>query len=256
MQDITDSKRVELALIEAKETAENAMSIKSRFLDIAAHELRTPVSAFSLLLQFTQMQLEKGHPVDMDTLVRLRAQANRISQLVVDLLDVSRLERGALNLRRESSNLVSIISECVNEFELRAPTRRITFYKPEQNIEINIDRVRIYQVISNLLDNIIKYTPDKSPVEVVIDMKPELIRVSVKDHGPGIAEREQMALFNPFGRGTGGQEEQVAGLGLGLYICRGIIELHGGTIGVKSKLGVGSTFFFDLPRDIASRRAA
>ncbi len=257
VRDIRESKRQQAEYITSKEVAENALRIKSRFLDIAAHELRTPVTAFSLLLQFTQMQLEKkGKPVDVPILMRLRAQADRLSRLSVDLLDISRLERGVLSLKRVPTNLLSVISECLDICRLRAPDRRFTLAAPAGPIEITLDHDRIFQVLSNLLDNAIKYTPENTPIEVAIETTPERVRVSVKDHGLGIPEQQQRVLFNPFGRETANQVEQVSGLGLGLFVCRGIIELHGGKIGMKSEEGVGSTFFFDLPWDIAARKAA
>ncbi len=255
--DLSARKKAESELVAAKEIAENALRVKSRFLDIAAHELRTPVTGFSLLLQFAQMQLEKkGVAVDVATLARLRTQANHLSRLVVDLLDVSRLERGVLTLKRELTNLVSLVSGCLDNARLQTPPRRFTWIEPGQPIELNLDHDRIIQVLSNLLDNAIKYTPSDTPIEVVVEIDSDFARVAVTDHGPGIDEKLQATLFNPFARGTGNQEEQVGGLGLGLYVCRGIIALHGGKIGVQSKPGVGSTFYFELPRSVAAIRAA
>ena len=256
VRNIGETKRKELELIQAKEVAENASIARARFLDMAAHELRTPVAAFSALLQFSEMKLEKGNPVDSATLKRLRFQAERLSRLVVDLLDVSRLERGTLKLKVEDCDLVSVLAECIENFKLQTPSRSFKFSCVEKNIEIKIDHIRIYQIISNFIDNAIKYTPEQTPIEVQAELGPESVRVSVKDFGPGISVNRQAALFSPFARGAGDQEERTAGLGLGLYICRRIIELHGGRIGVKSFIDSGSTFFFELPRDISKRLAS
>ena len=250
VQDITEKKQAEIKLKAALNTAKTAVNIKSRFLDIAAHELRTPVSAFSLLLQFTQKKLETGSPVDIPTLVRLRSQVERISQLVVELLDVSRLERGVLTLKPERINIVAMVTHCIEDFKLRKPDREIVFLSPENVLEINIDPLRIFQVLSNLIDNAIKYTPDDSPIKIGLEQKPGIMRLSIQDFGQGITDKNQEALFAPFSRGSTEFTEQYGGLGLGLFISREIISLHGGTIGVKSNIGSGSTFYFELPTEI------
>ena len=244
---ITERKRSEQLMQEAKITAENATIIKSRFLDIAAHELRTPVTAFSLLLQLTQTQLEKGFPFEASVLTRLRVMADKISRLVVDLLDVSRLERGAVTLNLERIDLNSVITECVDDLKLREPDRMIKIIKPETPVELNCDSLRINQVISNVLENARKYTPKQSPFEITVETKPGQVRISITDHGPGISDEQKTNLFNAFSRGEEELTSRSGGLGLGLYICSQIIKLHGGTIGVISKVGEGSTFYFELP---------
>ena len=169
--DITERHQLEKELIKAREISENATLLKSHFLDVAAHELRTPVTAFSLLLQLTQRNLENGIPVDSKTLSRLSAQSERISKLVIDLLDVSRLEHGIVKIKPEATDLVELITECMDDFKLRAGNRSIEFSKKEASLIIKIDRVRIFQVISNLLDNAIKYTPESTPIEISLEIK-------------------------------------------------------------------------------------
>jgi signal transduction histidine kinase len=245
--DITLQKKAESNFKAALEIAKVSALVKSRFLDMAAHELRTPVSAFSLLLQFTQKKLEKGIPVDLATFERLRGQVQRISRLVIELLDISRLERGTLTLKPTLVNLDSMVQECIEEFKLRESGRSLVFEKSGPPIEIKIDATRIFQVLSNLIDNATKYTNANTPIEISVQRIAKKIRVSVKDYGQGITEQQQKDLFAPFSRGTSELTEQAGGLGLGLFISREIIALHGGTIGVTSKIGVGSTFYFELP---------
>jgi PAS domain S-box-containing protein len=248
ISDISGLKQKEAELLKARTVAESAARLRARFLDIAAHELRTPVTAFSLLLDLTQKQLErKTRPVELATVLRLRAQADRLSRLVVDLLDVTRLERDALSLKREPSDMAALISECLEDVRLRAPERQLSFDEPQEPVEVSVDRARIYQVLSNLLDNAIRHTPDGTPVDVTLAASHGRVRVSVRDHGGGIAKELREELFSPFSRRASDQEGRFGGLGLGLYICKGIVTLHGGTIGVESDEVSGTTFFFELP---------
>ncbi|MGZ3693828.1 MAG: GAF domain-containing sensor histidine kinase [Bdellovibrionota bacterium] len=246
--DISDRKRAEADLVKAKEAAENAARIKSRFLDIAAHELRTPVTAMTMALEFAQRQTKKGNVPEPKILDLLQRQAIRLGRLVVDLLDVSRLDRGAVTLHRAPTNLVALIDSSVEEFSIQEPKRRIQFVRPQQSIVAPVDPLRVQQVLSNLIDNALKYTPENRPVEVTTDLLPDSVRISVTDHGAGITEEQQVELFKPFNRGSTDREVRASGLGLGLVVSRGIVNLHGGTIGVRSKMGEGSTFYFDLPR--------
>ena len=245
--DVTEEKKNLEYLKESKKVAEQATALKSRFLDIAAHELRTPVTSFSLLLQFTEKKLAKGQPVDMDTLQRLKVQGERISHLVIDLLDVSRLERGVLSMKPEMVNINELIQTCKDDFILRTDGRSVTYHKPKEDIRGMIDPVRIYQVISNLLENAAKYTPEHNPIDISLTKEEDQFRISVTDHGPGIPKDQQEGLFTIFSRGPTELTERSGGLGLGLFICRSIVELHGGNISVSSTMGVGSTFSFVLP---------
>ena len=245
--DISDRKRAELALVEAKETAEVALRAKSQFLDIAAHELRTPVTSLSLLLQVAQKQTENGHLLATEMLVRLRGQADRLKKLVVDLLDVSRLEQGVLVLSRVPTDMVLLISECLEEFRLLSPKRQFIFARPDQPILVDVDAVRINQVLSNFLDNAVKYTPEDGPIEIGVSFNSLDVRVTVKDHGAGISKEQQRRLFSSFSRGRSDETIRSSGLGLGLAVCRGIIDLHGGSVGVESEENQGSSFFFEVP---------
>lgn len=248
-QDVTEKKQAEIKIQTALKAAEDAVNIKSRFLDIAAHELRTPVSAFSLLVQLAKKKFDKGIPVDGSTLDRLKSQVDRISQLVVELLDVSRLERGVLVLKPSRVNIVAMVQQCIEEFKLRESNRKFNFASPSESIEVNMDSLRIFQVISNLIDNAIKYTPEDSPIDISVSKALGMVRVSVKDYGEGISEEQQKELFAPFSRGESEFADRAGGLGLGLFISREIIALHKGTIGVTSKEGSGSCFYFELPKE-------
>jgi signal transduction histidine kinase len=239
--DITEQKKVEKDLNES-------MELQSRFMNVAAHELRTPVTTFSLLLQLTKRSFQKGIPVDGSVLDRLLAQSSRLSRLVLDLLDVSRLSRGEFNLKKEEIDLNSVVSECLDDIKLIDDEREINFTPLNQKLMLNVDKTRIFQVISNLIENAIKYTPENSPIQISLETGSNYsVKLSVKDHGLGIPKEQIQNLFSPFSRGHSDLEIKKGGLGLGLFVCKGIIEMHGGTIGVESNEGQGSNFFFTLP---------
>lgn len=232
----------------AQKEAEEAMMAKARFLDVAAHELRTPVTAVSLMIQLAQRQATQGLPVNTTVINRMKTQMDRLSRLVVDLLEVSQLDRGVLELKYEWTDLSELITDCISTFKIQFPDKQILFSAPAEPVQLEVDPVRIYEVISNLIDNAMKYTPDRSTLDIRLESTSEKVHVSITDEGPGLSEHAQKRLFGAFERENFVREKRYSGLGLGLFISRGIIELHGGTIGVESQLGHGSTFFFDLPK--------
>lgn len=253
--DITEMKRIKEEMIQleinnakmAQAAAEELAERKTKFLDIAAHELRTPITVISLFIQLAERQLTKGQSLTPDILNRLRSPIDRLTRLVVDLLDMSRLERGLVVLIPAKTDIASLVFDCVEEFRVQAPKRNFIYNRVEHPIEMNIDPLRINQVITNLLDNAVKYTAE-GPIEITLSEKQEKVRVAIKDQGAGIPIAQQETLFKAFSRGSSDATIHASGLGLGLSVCKGIIELHQGTIGVESKIGSGSTFYFDLPK--------
>lgn len=230
----------------AQHAAEDLLERKNKFLDIAAHELRTPISTLSLLLQIAVRQTEKGKPLTYDILAQLRAPTDRLTRLTIDLLEMAKLERRLIILSPVLTDLVLLIVKCVEEFRVLAPNRHFIFDPPNLPLEIKIDPLRINQVLSNLLDNAVKYTKE-GPIEIILEVRSNVIRVSVKDHGAGIPKEQQTKLFTTFTRGNSDATIRAGGLGLGLSICREIIDLHGGTIGFVSEENNGSSFYFELP---------
>ena len=249
VQDITERKCQERELFLAKAEAEDIAKSKSRFLDTAAHELRNPITAISLLLHVMKNALEKGQPVNTAALLRLQDPVDRLNHLVTDLLDVSQVERGLIVLRHVITDVASLISKCLEEFQLQAPSRSLVFTPPEKPVEIDLDPVRINQVLTNLLDNAVKYTPETSPIKITLEANSNVVGVSVTDQGAGISKEKMAHLFTAFKRGSIEVGIRASsGLGLGLSVCHGLIELHGGTMRASSEEGLGSTFYFELPR--------
>lgn len=246
--DITEQHQLLEKVQKAQKEAEEAMMAKTRFLDVAAHELRTPVTAVSLMLQLAERQASSGTPVTSSVLNRMKTQIDRLSRLVVDLLEVSKLDRGILELKREWSDFGELIKDCISTFKIQFPERPIYFSGPMEPVRINLDPVRIYEVIANLIDNAVKYTPEETPLEIELQSNSDHVYFAITDHGPGLSEHVQNRLFGAFERENLDRNKRYSGLGLGLFISKGIVELHGGSIGVRSQAGNGSTFFFNLPR--------
>jgi len=227
------------------EESQNLVSRKINFLDIAAHELRNPITSISLLLEVMEQKTEMGLPLDISVLKKLRPPIDRLSRLIVDLLDMSRLERGKFTLQPVKTDITTVILESIEDSKTQSTNRNFIFNRPDQPVELEIDPLRIRQVLTNLIDNAVKYAPE-GDIEITIKEMQNIVQVSVIDHGPGISKKIQKSLFKAFFRGESKKTIYASGLGLGLSICRSILDLHGGTIGVESEIGIGSTFHFEF----------
>ncbi|HLV97991.1 MAG TPA: ATP-binding protein [Ktedonobacterales bacterium] len=231
------------------------------FLGMAGHELKTPLTSIKLALQLAErrsQRLLQGEaalaPVVMpfaEQLARAEHQTERLDRLVNDLLDVSRVQAGKLDLLPEMVDLAAILREAVEEQRQAVPERTILLRLPaDQHLTVLADADRIGQVVTNYLTNALKYSPTGSPIEAGIDIDDAQVRVWVRDEGPGLPFEEQEHIWERFHRvkGIKVQSGTGVGLGLGLHICRTIVERHHGQVGVDSAPGSGSTFWFTLPR--------
>jgi len=233
------------------------------FLGIASHELRTPLTAIKGNLQLAKRQLNRMLKQDGITkeevastitavqglLDRAERQATIQNRLVNDLIDVSRIHADRLELQVEPCDLTGIVREVVEDQRDTSPTRTILFESPTVEAPVQADIDRVGQVVNNYLSNALKYSEETHPVEVHIELEGSVVRVSVRDEGPGLPPGEQERIWDRFYRAEGVEVKSGSGvgLGLGLHICRTIIEQLGGQVGVESKEGVGSTFWFTLP---------
>jgi signal transduction histidine kinase/PAS domain-containing protein len=233
------------------------------FLSIASHELRTPLTSLKLSLQLSQRRLHKltaspgGTAASNDTglqsaveqVNRTVHQLERLEALVNDLVDVSRIQVGKLELRLDRADLAAIVREAVLEQQEAAPERSIHFQRPaDWSVLVHADSGRIEQVVTNFLTNALKYSQADRPVEVGVEVEQQ-VRVWVRDHGPGLPLSEQDHVWERFHRvkGVEVQSGPGVGLGLGLYISRIIVERHHGQVGVETVPGQGATFWFTLP---------
>jgi PAS domain S-box-containing protein len=243
-RDVTERKRAEQEL-------ERAVRARDEFLSIASHELRTPLTSLKLQTQMTKRSLEKEGPAALgpERIQKLVSnfdrQIDRITRLVEDMLDISRISTGKLTIAREQVNLCDLLRDLV---ERHAPLFE------EKQVQVSLqcegliighwDQFRIEQVVSNLLTNAARYGESR-PVEITAAREGEFAVLRVVDHGRGIAAENQERIFGRFERAVA--SDDISGLGLGLYIVRSIVEMHGGSIVVASELGHGAIFTVRLP---------
>ncbi|XXF78366.1 HAMP domain-containing sensor histidine kinase [Myxococcaceae bacterium GXIMD 01537] len=234
--------------------ARDAVRLRDEFLGIASHELKTPLTPLHLKLQMLQKQAEAaargGAPVSpgrlAESLEVLQRQVRKLSSLVDNLLDVSRITAGRLRLELEDMDLATVAAEVLGRF---APSAAQLQCQLELHAPVPVfgkwDRLRLEQVVTNLVSNALKYGAGR-PVVVHVEADGPLARLSVRDGGIGISEADQKRIFERFERAV--SEKHYGGLGLGLYITRQIVEAFGGTVRVSSALGQGSTFTLEVPR--------
>jgi PAS domain S-box-containing protein len=247
-RDVTERKRLDVELESAKSVAEKANLAKSEFLSSMSHELRTPLNA---VLGFAQV-LESGTPPPTPSQKRSLDQILKagwyLLELINEILDLARIEAGRLTLSREPVSLNEVMLECQAMIEPQAQRREIgmTFPHFDAPCFILADRVRVKQILINLLFNAVKYNKPGGSVAVdCVASPPNSIRISVRDTGEGMASEKLVQLFQPFnrlGQETGDEE----GTGIGLVVARRLVGLMGGIIGVDSEVGAGSVFWIEM----------
>jgi PAS domain S-box-containing protein len=234
--------------VEARRKVEDLSRLKDEFLSIASHELRTPVTSIKGYTQLAKTLIrEQDLGTSEEYLDIALDQIDRMSRLIVELLDVSRIETGRLEIRREPISWTSFVRDVVHRHHTAVSDRRFHVNVPSIGAVIVGDRDRLEQVLGNLLENAIKYSPDGSEVFVDVQERGDQLVTSVSDRGIGIPNDELTQVFERFHRGRQVSSTNYGGLGLGLYIARQIVERHGGAIWVESKEGTGTTFSFSLP---------
>ncbi|HEY2967180.1 MAG TPA: ATP-binding protein, partial [Casimicrobiaceae bacterium] len=253
--DVTDSTRVERALRERNAALETADRLKSEFIANVSYELRTPLNA---IIGFSEVLYEKmfGEINDKQAeyLADILESGRHLLSLINDILDLSKIEAGRMELEPSEFDLPNAIENTLILVRERAQRRGITLGRTvdERLGMICADERKVKQILLNLLSNALKFTPEGGRIDVVADLHDGVTEISVTDTGVGIAPEDQEAVFEEF-RQVGRAARKVEGTGLGLAISRKFIELHGGRIWVKSQPGIGSTFAFTLPLTIDQR---
>lgn len=229
--------------------AQQALRVRNEFLSIASHELRTPLTALLGNAQLLQRRAagEQFAERDRRFIKVVGDQAIRLSRLIDALLDIARLERGQLTLQRERLELREIVERMLLELQPTLRNHTLAWTLGEQPLMVEADALRMEQVLQNLLSNAVKYSPEGGVVAVRAEVEDGRACISVSDQGIGIAPDALAQLFGRFYRAPNAEQGNIAGMGIGLYLVREIISLHGGEIAAHSVEGRGSTFTLSIP---------
>jgi len=234
---------------------DQAGKLKDQFLANVSHELRTPLNSvigFSELLLTGQVEGAALSDTQRDYLETISRNGRHLLQLINELLDLSKIAAGRMDLRLEAVPLDALLREAVDSVraQLEARRHRLALEPAPEPVSVRADRGRVLQILLNLLSNAIKFTPDGGHVMLTARVEDggRHVRVAVRDTGIGIAPEDRAKLFQEFVQLDAAPSRRYEGTGLGLALSKRLVELHGGAIGVESALGQGSTFWFTLPR--------
>jgi PAS domain S-box-containing protein len=235
-----------------QDAVQRAMQLREEFISIAAHELRTPLATVFARLQLAERRLarpEHEPGAILRDVVLVRQAADRLRTLLDRLLDISRISAGRLELDRADTDLTDLVRSVSSAFvETSGHPIAVNAPQSTEATRASVDAVRIDEVITNLLDNALKYAGPSGPIDVDVWGKDEEVGFAVRDRGPGIAPDQRERIFQPFERG----DAKGPGVGLGLHVAREIILLHRGTIAIESPPDGGARFVVTLPRNGAS----
>lgn len=227
--------------------------LKSEFISTVSHELRTPLTAIRGSLGLLQGGIAGDLPELAQEMVTIaRDNSDRLIRLVNDLLDLEKMGSGKMELRKSIQDISTLIAAAVRDLAPTAENAHVSLViENGVHAQVNVDPDRITQVLVNLIGNAIKFSPAGSSVEVgAIAVSPQLLRIYIRDHGPGIAREDFERLFRKFSQVDAGSTRARGGTGLGLAISKSLVEMHGGTISVSSEVGKGATFWFELPTEV------
>jgi two-component system sensor histidine kinase/response regulator len=220
-------------------------SQREEMVRVMAHEMRSPLQSMLLI---SELCVQKPHDLQLLRSMpgRVTRMVQRLLRLIEDLSDVSSIDLGTLRIAPTRLDLVALVRDTAERLQATITSHRIEISAPAE-LGLDADVHRIEQVVTNLLTNAVKYSPGADRVTLQVSRQDARARVEVRDYGIGIAKDDVPRLFDRYFRTDKGKD-RADGLGLGLYICRALIEAHGGAIGVESRPGQGSTFWFTLPR--------
>ncbi|HEY0896149.1 MAG TPA: PAS domain-containing sensor histidine kinase, partial [Sphingobacteriaceae bacterium] len=251
LSDISGRKNIESRLIRKEAELMQSRVLdekKDEFLGIASHELKTPLTTVKAYLQLALLEASRTQPDSriVGFLEKANVNTEKLSYLINELLDVSKIRSGKLELSRERVNLNGYLQNLLESLQFITPTHRIVFTGESPGCMVEIDPLRMEQVITNFISNAAKYSPGKDLIRVACSCANGHAVISVQDFGIGIPEDQLPNLFNRFFR-VQDIASGFSGLGIGLFIAREIVTRHGGTIRVESRPDEGSTFFISIP---------
>jgi PAS domain S-box-containing protein len=220
---------------------------KDEFMSMASHELKTPITSLKGYTQLLKMKLAKqglAEPVAM--LDRMERQLTRLTQLIADLLDVSKIQAGQLDFAEEPIDLDALVCDIADTMQQISPTHTITVHGAAHTPIVG-DGDRLEQVFTNLISNAVKYSPQANQVDIFMTASQDTVTVSIRDYGIGIPQEHQQKILERFYRVSEVHDKTFPGLGMGLYISSEIVKRHGGRLWVESEESEGTTFFISLP---------
>jgi signal transduction histidine kinase len=235
---------------EARKEAEAAVRARDHFLAVASHELKTPLTAIFGNLQLLQRRLaadpacEERNRRSIEVAVE---QTARLNHLIEMLLDISRIQTGMLSIARAPVELGALLRRVAREVEPTLERHELSLIVADEPLSLEGDELRLEQVLHNLIGNAVKYSPNGGKVTVRAGRRNGSVAVAVSDEGIGIPAEELPYIFDHFYRAENTDDRQIDGMGIGLYVVRQVVALHGGEVGVSSSEGVGSTFTITLP---------
>jgi PAS domain S-box-containing protein len=251
---VPEGEAIALVVHQDVTSLKEAEYLKDEFVGIVAHELRTPLAvlrgfADMLLVQTARRRGPRLADWQQEALEEIEVATKRLVDLTEELLDVTRLQAGRLQLQRTPTNVVSIARRVVAFLQQATTRHQIEVRTEREQLVADIDPGRIEQVLTNLVGNAIKYSPQGGPVSITVweEAETRMLALSVQDHGIGIPGPQQGQVFGRFMRADNAVAWGITGTGLGLYICRELVERHGGQLWFESEEGRGSTFFLTLP---------
>ncbi len=238
--------QMQTKLLEEIEFRKEAERKKDEFISIASHELKTPMTSVKGYIQLLERSLDKG---DIETvrgrLHKVQNHIEKLNILIADLLDISKIESGKLKFNKKEFSFDELVGHILEVLQQTHPEVKLLHQGQVGAVAFG-DEMRLEQVIINFITNAIKYAPDSTEVHITTELRNDEVYFSVRDFGIGMDRKHQSKIFDKFYR-VEETSERFQGLGIGLYICREIIERHGGTIGVHSTPGEGSEFYFSIP---------
>lgn len=222
--------------------------LRDNLVHMVVHDMRTPLTSMKGFLQLLDITEGESMSKDGKEYVAILTDATEnLIELASSLLDVSKMEAGEMTLDLGECNLIEIIREAMCKVESLRENRQLSVEAPEESIKIIGDAKLLARVIQNLLGNALKFTPDGGSISVGCEFSDPCVRVYVRDNGPGIPHESLEMIFDKFGQVASQQSQRQYSTGLGLTFCKLAVEAHGGSIGVDSEVGEGSTFWFSIP---------